>query len=64
MTRPVPLRTPKQTYDLLHQREIAIELLPEGSVKEKVRMDLARLRAYAETLQAPRTVAPRKPVKD
>ena len=64
MTRPLPFRTPKQTYDLLQQREIAIELLPEGSVKEKVRMDLARLRAYAETLQAPRAVAPRKPVKD
>jgi len=63
MTRPVPLRTPKQVYDLVHQREIAIELLPDGEVKEKVRIDLARLRMHAETLQALHKSAPRKPVK-
>ena len=33
MSRPEPSKTPKQVYDLVHQREIAIELLPDGEVK-------------------------------
>ena len=53
-------KTPKQVYDLVHQREIAIELLPDGEVKEKVRVDLARLRMHAEALNK---AAPRKPAK-
>jgi hypothetical protein len=63
MIRPVRLKTPKQVYDRVYRREIAIERLPEDEVKEKVRIDLARLRMRAETLQAQHKSTLRKPAK-
>ena len=63
MSKPVASKTPKQIYDSVRQRESAIKLLPDGELKEKVRVDLARLRAYADTLQAVRKAASRKSSK-
>ena len=64
MNKPIPTKTPKQIYDLLQQREIALELLPDGDVKEKVQIDLARLRAHAETLLPVGKAAARKSRRD
>ena len=61
--RPVSRKTPKQVYDRFRQREITIELLPEGGVKEKVRMNLARLRMRAEAMSTLQRAALRKPPK-
>ncbi len=40
-------QTADEISELIRQREQAIELLPEGKVKQKVASDLARLRIYA-----------------
>ncbi len=63
MSKPIASKTPKQIYDLVRQRESTIRLLPDGELKEKVRVDLARLRTYAETLHAVRKAASRKSFK-
>ena len=64
MNKPIDSKTPKQIYDLVRQREIALELLPDGDVKERVQSDLARLRAHAETLQLVQKGANRKSRRD
>lgn len=63
MNKPIASKTPKQIYDRIRQRETAIELLPEGELKEKVRADLARLRALTEVLQSGHQVANRKSLR-
>jgi hypothetical protein len=63
VNKPIASKTPKQVYDVVCQRETAIELLPEGELKERVRGDLARLRARAETLQAVYKAANRKSLR-
>ena len=40
-------QTADEIGELIRQREQAIELLPEGQVKQRVASDLARLRSYA-----------------
>ncbi len=40
-------QTADEISELIRQREQAIELLPEGQVKQRVASDLARLRSYA-----------------
>ena len=49
---------PKATYktaaelnDEIKKREVAINLLEEGEVKQKLRVQLAQLRTYAEIKQ-------------
>jgi hypothetical protein len=63
VNKPIASKTPKQVYDVVRERETAIELLPEGELKERVRGDLARLRARAETLQAVHKAANRKSLR-
>jgi hypothetical protein len=64
VNKPVPTKTPKQIYDLVQQREIALEVLPDGDVRENVQIDLARLRAHAETLLPVDKAATRKSRRD
>ena len=44
-------RTPEELQDEIKKREIAIGLLEEGEVKQKLRVQLARLQTYAEMKQ-------------
>jgi hypothetical protein len=48
----VSYQTPKQLQHAIRQREVAIDLLPDGEVKQKMRVDVARLRSYADTKQS------------
>ena len=62
VNKPIASRTPKQVYDLVHQREIATELM-SGELNERVRAGLARLRARAETPQGVHKAVNRKSLR-
>jgi len=52
VTQQMSHRTPKQIYDRIREREVALKLLPHCELKERMQIDLARLRGYAQSLSA------------
>jgi hypothetical protein len=41
-------KTAEELQDEIRKREVAIDLLDEGEVKQKLRVQLAQLRTYAD----------------
>jgi hypothetical protein len=38
-------------HESIRRREIALELLPVGEVRDRIRLDLAKLRRYAQIMR-------------
>jgi hypothetical protein len=41
-------KSPEEIEEEIERRQIALDLLPDGEVKSKVRAEIAQLRSYAE----------------
>jgi hypothetical protein len=51
-------KTQEELQDEIRKREIALDLLDEGEVKQTLRIQLAQLRTYAEVKQWAASPAP------